>query len=125
MRLQVQENRSISYPIVEQLIKSKQASAIVIVPTRELAQQVKQEYDSLTRGLSIPSSCFIGGTSVGRDVSQARKNFRFTVGTPGRLNDLIERRAFKINTKTILVLDEFDTMLDMGFVNDIRRSFQK
>ena len=112
-------------PIVQQMMVRKQTSALVIVPTRELAQQVQQEYDSLTKGMQLPSSCFIGGTNVGKDISKARKNFRFIVGTPGRLNDLIDRNSLNISSKSILVLDEFDTMLDMGFVNDIRRIVSK
>lgn len=108
-------------PIIHQMLKDKKTTALVVVPTRELAQQVQDEYRSLTNGLGFHSSCFIGGTNVNKDVSIARRNNRFIVATPGRLNDLIDRRALNLNLSSILVLDEFDRMLDMGFINDVRK----
>jgi len=108
-------------PIIHQMLEDKRTTALVIVPTRELAQQVHDEYRSLTNGLGFYSSCFIGGTNVNKDISIARKKNRFIVATPGRLNDLVDRRALNLNNSTILVLDEFDRMLDMGFINDVRK----
>ena len=106
-------------PIIHQMLEDKNTTALVVVPTRELAQQVQDEYRSLTNGLEFHSSCFIGGTNVGKDITNARRNNRFIVATPGRLNDLIDRGALTLHHTSILVLDEFDRMLDMGFVNDI------
>ena len=108
-------------PIVEQLMQDPQEmTALVVVPTRELAQQVEQEFRSLTKGAHLFSSCFIGGTSVGADFKKARRRNHIIIGTPGRLKDMIDRKAMRFNRTPILVLDEFDRMLDMGFVNDIR-----
>lgn len=108
-------------PIIEKMLSDKQLSALIVVPTRELAQQVQEEFRSLTKGLSLNSVCFIGGTNVGKDMRLARMNQNLIVGTPGRLNDLMDRRALSLNKTNVLVLDEFDRMLDMGFVNDIRK----
>jgi len=108
-------------PIIHQMLKDKNVTALVVVPTRELAQQVQEEYLSLTKGFGFHSSCFIGGTSVNKDIANARRNNRFIVATPGRLNDLIDRRALNLKHSSILVMDEFDRMLDMGFVNDVRK----
>jgi ATP-dependent RNA helicase RhlE len=108
-------------PIVQQMLTSHNISGLVVVPTRELAQQVQAEFRSLTKGTGLSSACFIGGTSVGKDMSLARKKLDLIVGTPGRLTDLIERNALKIDSTTILVLDEFDRMLDMGFVKPIQK----
>ncbi|GAB4384096.1 MAG: hypothetical protein Kow0075_16190 [Salibacteraceae bacterium] len=111
-------------PMIHQMLTGGNASALVVVPTRELAQQVQSEFKSLTRGTGFTSACFIGGTSVGKDLSIARKRLNLIVGTPGRLNDLIDRRALKISHIPILVLDEFDRMLDMGFIRDIQKLIQ-
>ncbi len=111
-------------PIIHQMIENKGISALVVVPTRELAQQVQEEFYSLTKGLGFQSACFIGGTALARDISAAKRNNQLIVGTPGRLNDLVNRRALNLNQTSILVLDEFDRMLDMGFINDVRKISQ-
>ncbi len=107
-------------PIIQQMLENENTRALVVVPTRELAEQVQEEFRSLTKGSGLNSSCFIGGTNVGRDLSEARRKNRFIVATPGRLNDLINRGAMKLSSTHILVLDEFDRMLDMGFIGDVR-----
>ena len=108
-------------PIVEKLmIDPIEMAALVVVPTRELAQQVEQEFRSLTKGTKLFSSCFIGGTSVGADFNKARRKNHIIIGTPGRLKDMIDRRALRFNRTPVLILDEFDRMLDMGFKHDIR-----
>lgn len=108
-------------PIINELIKNNDSSALVVVPTRELAIQVHDEYQSLARKLNLRSSFFIGGTNLNKDMYSARSKNRFIVGTPGRLNDLINRRSLNIKNTSILVLDEFDRMLDMGFIHDVRK----
>ncbi|CAZ95123.1 DEAD/DEAH box helicase [Zobellia galactanivorans] len=108
-------------PIVQQMLASKDTTGLVVVPTRELAQQVYSEFKSLTKGTALSAACFIGGTSVNKDSSLARRNPSLIVGTPGRLNDLIDRKALNTQARSVLVLDEFDRMLDMGFIKDIRK----
>lgn len=108
-------------PMIQQMLNHSQHTALVIVPTRELAQQVLEEFKSLTRGMNLLSACFIGGTNIGKDISQTKRKLRLIVGTPGRLNDLMNRNALRIGRTTSLVLDEFDRMLDMGFIRDVQR----
>lgn len=108
-------------PIIHQMLTSGKVSGLVVVPTRELAQQVHTEFKTLTNGTGLNAACFIGGTSIGKDIAFARKQMDLVVGTPGRINDLIERRALKIDSIPILVLDEFDRMLDMGFIRAIQK----
>ena len=109
-------------PVIERLLSSASPfQTLVIVPTRELALQVEKEFENLTNGLNLKSVCFIGGTNVERDVKRSRKVNHLIVGTPGRLLDLVARRALRLDQISTLVLDEFDRMLDMGFVNDIQR----
>ena len=109
-------------PIINQLIIDKKGhKTLVLVPTRELAQQVEQEFRSLSKGLKIFSSCFIGGTSVNKDLDKLRRANHVIIGTPGRINDMINRRALKLNDFSNLVLDEFDTMLDMGFLKEVQK----
>ena len=109
-------------PIIEQLLhKTQPFKALVVVPTRELALQVEEEFKSLSLGLGLYSASFIGGTSVGRDLGQLRRQNHVIIGTPGRLMDLMNRGALRVQEIPVLVLDEFDRMLDMGFVNDIKK----
>lgn len=109
-------------PIIQQLLENKAAfTSLVVVPTRELALQVEEEFRSLTKGLGLFSSSFIGGTNINRDLSQLQRKNHLIIGTPGRLIDLINRKALQVQNVSVLVLDEFDRMLDMGFVNDIKK----
>ncbi|MBL6692688.1 MAG: DEAD/DEAH box helicase [Flavobacteriaceae bacterium] len=109
-------------PIIDLLLTNKKRhKTIVLVPTRELAQQVDQELRSLSKGLKIYSSCFIGGTSINKDVDKLRRLNHVIIGTPGRINDMINRRALKLHDFDKVVLDEFDTMLDMGFLQEVKK----
>jgi len=108
-------------PVVHKLIGTKAAfQVLVVVPTRELAVQVEQEYKSIVKGLSMNSACFIGGTSVGRDLATLRQPVHLVIGTPGRLTDLARQGALRFGNFTTLILDEFDRLLDMGFSRDIQ-----
>ncbi|WP_052670980.1 DEAD/DEAH box helicase [Draconibacterium sediminis] len=108
-------------PVIEKMLADDTTTCLVVVPTRELAQQVEDEFKSLTRGHKLFSACFIGGTSVNTDMGKARRKQNLIVGTPGRLNDLTSRGTLRLGNTPILVLDEFDRMLDMGFINDIKK----
>ena len=109
-------------PILNKILSEKKSSkTIILVPTRELAEQVEQELKSLTKGLKVFSSVFIGGTSVRKDLDKLRRPNDVVIGTPGRINDLIDRRALKLFDFSKIVLDEFDTMLDMGFLQDVTK----
>ena len=109
-------------PIIEQLLEHKKRNfALVVVPTRELAIQVEEEFRSMTRDLGLYSACFIGGTNLNRDLQTLRRSSHVIIGTPGRLLDLTNRKALDLRQFNTLVLDEFDRMLDMGFVHDVKR----
>lgn len=109
-------------PIIEQLLSGKKPfQSLVVVPTRELALQVEEEFKSLSHKLGLYSASFIGGTNVNADVRKLNKRHHLIIGTPGRLMDMVDRGALRLNTISNLILDEFDRMLDMGFVNEIKK----
>jgi ATP-dependent RNA helicase RhlE len=93
---------------------------LIVVPTRELAVQVQQEFLSMSKGLNMFSHCFIGGTSLGRDLQAVKRPVHFVIGTPGRLTDLSRQGVLQFNRFNTLILDEFDRLLDMGFSRDIQ-----
>jgi ATP-dependent RNA helicase RhlE len=108
-------------PMVNNLLGTKAANQVlVVVPTRELAVQVEQEYNTIVKGMNMRSHCFIGGTSVGRDIGLTRQPVHFVIGTPGRLTDLAKQGALRMSNFNTLILDEFDRLLDMGFARDIQ-----
>lgn len=107
-------------PLIHKVNASKSSKVIVITPTRELALQIQQELFSLTKGMRIFSVTCIGGDSINRQLGDLRRGFNFVIGTPGRLNDLLERRAINLNQFDTVVLDEVDRMLDMGFADEIK-----
>jgi ATP-dependent RNA helicase RhlE len=110
-------------PAMENLLRdnSKGVAALVLVPTRELAMQVVEQYDAL-RGKKLGRAALIvGGLSERPQIESLRRGARFVVATPGRLEDLMERRLINLHGVRILVLDEADRMLDMGFIPAVRR----
>ncbi|GAB1445157.1 hypothetical protein MASR2M41_08240 [Flammeovirgaceae bacterium] len=108
-------------PIINNLLgKPASFQVLVVLPTRELAVQVEEELKSIGVGLNISSACFIGGTSVGRDITRLKRPTHFVIGTPGRLIDLARQNALHFRDFKTLILDEFDRLLDMGFLRDIR-----
>ncbi len=109
-------------PIIEQLLhKNVNPYALVVVPTRELALQVEEEFKTMSKGLGLTSTCFIGGTNINTDLKRLRRSSHVVIATPGRLLDLTDRRAINLGKFKTLVLDEFDRMLDMGFIRDVNR----
>jgi ATP-dependent RNA helicase RhlE len=108
-------------PIVNKLLGAQPTNQVlVVVPTRELAVQVEQEFRTIVKGLNMRSHCFIGGTSVGKDIGLTRQPAHFIIGTPGRLTDLAKQGALRMTNFNTLILDEFDRLLDMGFTRDIQ-----
>src|SRR5450432_529321 len=110
-------------PLMEKLLQAPGSAiaALVLVPTRELAMQVVDQYNVL-RGKQLgPAALVVGGLSEGAQLSAIRKGARLIVATPGRLEDYLDRKLFTFRSLQILVLDEADRMLDMGFLPAIRR----
>ena len=109
-------------PIIEHALKDfRNYTALVVTPTRELALQIEEEFKSLTLGMSLYSATFIGGTNINSDHQKLQRKLQVIVGTPGRLLDLSDRRELDLRKVNTLVLDEFDRMLDMGFVLDVNK----
>jgi len=96
-------------------------SVLVIAPTRELAQQINEEFRVFSRGLGLYSTLVVGGMNIDSQIRELKRRPHFIIGTPGRLKDLINRREIQLKNMTTLVLDEADRMLDMGFLPDIRQ----
>jgi ATP-dependent RNA helicase RhlE len=110
-------------PIIERQLgnASRNVQALVLVPTRELAMQVLEQYEKL-RGKTLPAAALIiGGLSEKNQIHALRSGARIVVATPGRLEDLLGRRLVDLQHVKILVFDEVDRMLDMGFLPSIRR----
>lgn len=108
-------------PIIErQTGISLRPSVLIIAPTRELAQQIDEQFRDFSKGLDLYSALVVGGVPVDRQIRDLRRRPHFIIGTPGRLKDLMSRRYIRLENVTTLVLDEADRMLDMGFLPDIR-----
>jgi len=96
-------------------------SVLIVAPTRELAQQIDEQFREFSKGLGLYSTLIVGGVNIDRQIRELKRRPHFIIGTPGRLKDLMQRRLLKLDNMTTLVLDEADRMLDMGFLPDIRQ----
>ena len=108
-------------PIIQRLEKNKSLSAIILTPTRELAVQVgKHVKDLIGKNIKIKCAVLIGGDSMKKQIELIKQNPRIFIGTPGRINDHLKRKTLNLKNINILVLDETDRMLDLGFINQIQ-----
>lgn len=107
-------------PLVQKIINDSYYQALIITPTRELALQIREELQKMSRDMRIYSTLCIGQTSTYKQIADLRRHPHIVVGTPGRLKDLINRKALNLSYFKAFVLDEVDRMLDMGFVQDIK-----
>lgn len=110
-------------PVMEQMLRHpvKGIGALVLLPTRELAMQVVEQYDQLRGRKLAPAALVVGGLSERPQLGAIRSGAHLVVATPGRLEDFMGRRLIDFRNVHTLVLDEADRMLDMGFVPSIRR----
>ena len=109
-------------PILETIDeKDKSTQALILAPTRELAMQVASEIDSLKGKREISVDAIYGGTSYENQFKKLKKGLQIVVGTPGRIQDHLDRGTLNISKISFAVLDEADEMLDMGFVEDIEK----
>jgi superfamily II DNA/RNA helicase len=106
-------------PILHRLISDTSSSALIIAPTRELAQQIEEECRTLAKNSGLAGTLLIGGTNMGGQLKDLRHNPRIVIGTPGRIKDHLKRGTLKLNRFNMVVLDEVDRMLDMGFISDV------
>ncbi|WKZ27736.1 MAG: DEAD/DEAH box helicase [Candidatus Dojkabacteria bacterium] len=107
-------------PMVNKLIQNPGQRCLIILPTRELAQQTDAELKTFVKVTQIRSAVVIGGTNMYRQISEVKRNPQIVIATPGRLRDLFQRRIINLASFKNIVLDEVDHMLDMGFVHEIR-----
>ncbi len=109
-------------PIVERIDRTAQGvQAVIIAPTRELAIQAAEEMNKLGKFKRLHALPVYGGTSIERQIKALQKGVHIVVGTPGRILDHIERKTLVLKNVKIVVLDEADEMLDMGFIDDITK----
>ena len=109
--------------IVENVIKNKGLQALVLTPTRELAEQVKENLKDLSKDKHLNLITLFGGVSINRQI-QNLPNAEVVIATPGRLLDHIQRRTIDLSKIKILIMDEADRMFDMGFIDDVERIIQ-
>jgi superfamily II DNA/RNA helicase len=118
-------------PILNRLLENrikvqpKSARVLVLSPTRELSGQILESFNAYGRHIRLTAALAIGGVPMGRQVRSLLGGIDVMVATPGRLLDLVQSNAFRLNQVEFLVLDEADRMLDMGFINDIRKIVAK
>lgn len=109
-----------SLPVIDRLLHDPHAKAIILAPTRELAQQIEDEMRSIGKGSGIFGTLLIGGTPMGPQLRDLRNKPRIIIGTPGRIKDHLERGSLVLERFNLVVLDEVDRMLDMGFLPDMQ-----
>lgn len=114
------KTHSFAIPMV-QLLAQKRGIGLVLAPTRELAIQIDEAFKILCRGFGMQTACLIGGAPMGAQVQALRRNPRIVIATPGRLIDHIEQHNILLHFVSMLVLDEADRMLDMGFAPQIQQ----
>ncbi len=102
-------------------VKANQARALILTPTRELAAQVAESVSTYGQFLPLRSCVVYGGVKINPQMMALRKGADILIATPGRLMDLYQQNAVRFDALEVLVLDEADRMLDMGFINDIRK----
>jgi ATP-dependent RNA helicase RhlE len=107
-------------PIIHKLMEDRRSNAIIIAPTRELAEQIQTECKSYAKGSGIRGALLIGGSSMPAQLRDMRNRPNIVIGTPGRIKDHVERGTLVLADFNIVVLDEVDRMVDMGFIADIR-----
>ena len=108
-------------PLMQKAMVNPREKILIVVPTRELALQINQEFKSFSRRTNIYSICCVGGVSVSKQIFELKNyNNNFIISTPGRLKDLVQRKVINLSAFSTIVLDEADRMLDMGFIKDMR-----
>lgn len=107
-------------PVLHQLITDKNKYSLIMAPTRELATQIFEECQSMAKGSGLYGALLIGGAAMGPQLRDLSRSPAIVIGTPGRIKDHATRGSLNLSRINIVVLDEVDRMLDMGFVNDMR-----
>ncbi len=113
-------------PILEQIdLEDSKTQALVLAPTRELSEQVAEEAKRLAYTSTCRTACLVGGRPIRKQIDDLKKGVQVAIGTPGRVIDLINRRMLDLRNLKIVVLDEADRMLDIGFRPDIEKILRR
>ncbi len=112
-------------PLIDKILKNPGERVLILAPTRELAVQIREEFEKFSQGLNIHSVLCIGGVSMYGQIKILYRNPQFVIGTPGRLKDLERQRKLNFSEFRNIVLDEVDHMLDMGFIEDVNDIISK
>ncbi len=112
-------------PLVNNVVTKKTDKVLIITPTRELAAQIQNELNAFKLKTGLTSALCIGGVNLNYQIQHLKKNPSFVIGTPGRLRDLEANNFLNFYKFNSIVLDEVDTMLDMGFIRDIKYIISK
>lgn len=107
-------------PVLHKLLEQPGSRVLIIAPTRELAEQIEDECRSFAKGSGLFGVLLIGGASMTNQLRDLKKKPEIVIGTPGRIKDHVERGTLSLSTFNLVVLDEVDRMVDMGFIADIR-----
>lgn len=108
-------------PLLNRLVADQNSiRALIVAPTRELAAQIDDEFRAFTKGLNLYSALCVGGVNIQPQIKQLQRGPHMVIGTPGRLKDLVQQQKLRLGAADVVVLDEADRMLDMGFIRDIK-----
>ncbi len=107
-------------PLINKILNDRRQRVLIITPTRELAVQIRDELVAFARGLSVYGVLCIGGANMNRQISDIRRNPNFIIGTPGRIQDLLDSHYLNLSSFNSVVLDEADRMVDIGFLPNIK-----
>lgn len=112
-------------PVLQHLINGQSNRALIMAPTRELAQQIEAECREIAKGSGLFGALLIGGSAMNKQLADLKQRPQIVIGTPGRIKDHMERGTIHLAKFNMVVLDEVDRMLDMGFINDMRTILQQ
>jgi len=107
-------------PLINKVLEDRTKRILIMVPTRELAQQIEEEFWGFASHMRIGAVTCVGGANINPQIATLRRNPNFVIGTPGRLKDIMDRRVLDLSKFSTVVLDEADRMLDMGFIDDMK-----
>ena len=114
---------SFGIPMIQRLAQTK-GTGLILLPTRELSVQVDEELNKIGRSIGLKTAVIIGGGNMRQQIFQLQRNPHIVIATPGRLIDHLERKTIKLDKISVLVLDEADRMLDMGFAPQLKKILQ-
>lgn len=110
-------------PMIQRLAQTR-GRGLIVLPTRELALQVQESLQRIGQQIGLKTVVLIGGAPIERQIRELRTNPHIFIGTPGRINDHLDQKMLKLHDVNVIVLDEADRMLDMGFAPQIQRILQ-